>query len=83
MMRIDIITIFPNMFSPVLDESIIKRAQNKKKVKIRIHDLREYTLDKHKKVDDRPFGGGAGMVLSFEPILKVITAVLSLKSLGP
>ena len=57
-MRIDIISIFPKMFSAVLDESIIKRAQLKGKVKIFAHDLRDYTLDKHHKVDDRPFGGG-------------------------
>ncbi|MBI5145513.1 MAG: tRNA (guanosine(37)-N1)-methyltransferase TrmD, partial [Candidatus Omnitrophica bacterium] len=60
-MRIDIITIFPKMFLPVLGESIIKRAQAKGKVKICLHDLRDYTLDKHRKVDDRPFGGGSGM----------------------
>ncbi len=75
-MRIDIITIFPKMFGPILNESIIKRAQNKGKVKIYIHNLRDYTLDKHKKVDDRPFGGGAGMVMSPQPIF---TAVESLR----
>jgi len=71
-MRIDIITIFPKMFEPVLNESIIKRAQQKKKVAIRIHDLRDYTRDKHRKVDDRPFGGGSGMVLSPEPIFRAV-----------
>jgi len=74
-MKIDIITIFPKMFSPVLDESIIKRAQAKGKVKIKIHNLRDYTLDKHKKVDDRPFGGGSGMVLSAEPIFRAVEAL--------
>lgn len=74
-MRIDIITIFPKMFSAVLDESIIKRAQAKGKVKIFIHDLRDYTLDKHRKVDDRPFGGGSGMVLQVEPIFRALEAV--------
>ncbi|MBU1998765.1 MAG: tRNA (guanosine(37)-N1)-methyltransferase TrmD [Candidatus Omnitrophota bacterium] len=74
-MRIDIITIFPKMFEPVLNESIIKRAQVKGKVKIFIHDLRDYTLDKHKKVDDRPFGGGSGMVLCSEPIFRAVDKI--------
>lgn len=74
-MRIDIITIFPKMFSAVLDESIIKRAQKKGKVKIFTHDLRNYTLDKHRKVDDRPFGGGSGMVLQAEPIFRAVQAI--------
>ncbi len=71
-MRIDIITIFPKMFEPVLNESIIKRAQNKGKVKIYLHDLRDYTADRHRKVDDRPFGGGSGMVMRPEPIFKSV-----------
>ncbi|MDP1852824.1 MAG: tRNA (guanosine(37)-N1)-methyltransferase TrmD [Candidatus Omnitrophota bacterium] len=75
-MRIDIITIFPDMFSAVLDESIIKRAQNKGKLKIHIHNLRDYTLDKHRKVDDRPFGGGSGMVMSPEPIFRAVENIL-------
>ncbi len=71
-MIIDIITIFPEMFAPVLNESIIKRAQQKGKVKIHIHDLRNYSFDKHRKVDDRPFGGGSGMVMNAEPIFKAV-----------
>jgi len=74
-MRIDIISIFPKMFSAVLDESIIKRAQLKGKVKIFAHDLRDYTLDKHRKVDDRPFGGGSGMVLQVEPVFRAVQAI--------
>ena len=74
-MRIDIITIFPKMFSPILDESIIKRAQAKGKVKIHIHDLRDYTADKHRKVDDRPFGGGSGMVMCAQPIFDAVAAI--------
>jgi tRNA (guanine37-N1)-methyltransferase len=74
-MHIDIITIFPKMFAPILNESIIKRAQGKGKVKINVHDLRDYTLDKHRKVDDRPFGGGSGMVMSPEPIFRAIEAL--------
>jgi tRNA (guanine37-N1)-methyltransferase len=74
-MRIDIITIFPEMFSPVLDESIIKRAQAKGKVDIHIHDLRDYADNKHRKVDDRPFGGGAGMVMCAGPIFAAVEKI--------
>ncbi len=83
-MRIDVITIFPKMFEPILNESIIKRAQDKAKVKIYIHNLRDHTQDKHKKVDDRPFGGGSGMVMSAEPIFRAvenIKAELKIKNL--
>ncbi|MBC8436509.1 MAG: tRNA (guanosine(37)-N1)-methyltransferase TrmD [Candidatus Omnitrophica bacterium] len=75
-MLIDIITIFPRMFAPVLNESIIKRAQEKRKVKVRLHDLRDYTADKHRKVDDRPFGGGAGMLMRPEPIFKAVECIM-------
>ncbi len=76
MLTIDIITIFPNTFASVLNESILKRAQEKKKVKIRVHDLRDYTVDKkHRKVDDRPFGGGPGMVLSPQPIFDAVSKI--------
>ena len=71
-MRIDIITIFPKMFESVLNESIVKRAQKKGKVKIYLHDLRDHACDKHRKVDDRPFGGGSGMVMRPEPIFKAV-----------
>jgi len=74
-MRIDIITIFPKMFEAALNESIIKRAQQKGKVKIFLHDLRDYTLDKHRKVDDRPFGGGSGMVMQPEPIFSAVKKI--------
>lgn len=76
-MRIDIITIFPNVFSPILNESIIRRAQNKGKVKIYVHNLRDYSSDKHKKVDDRPFGGGSGMLMRPEPIFKAVEYIKS------
>jgi len=76
-MRIDIITIFPKMFAPVLNESIIKRAQKKRKVAIYVHDLRGYSSDKHHKVDDRPFGGGSGMVMRAEPIFKAVEDIKS------
>jgi len=71
-LKIDIITIFPEMFEPVLGESIVMRGRKKGKVRISVHDLRDYTLDKHRKVDDRPFGGGSGMVLSAEPIFRAV-----------
>lgn len=77
-MRIDIITIFPKMFAPILNESIIKRAQNKRKVKIYIHNLRDYSQDKHMKVDDRPFGGGSGMVMQPEPIFEAVKHIKSI-----
>jgi tRNA (guanine37-N1)-methyltransferase len=64
------------MFEPILNESIIKRAQAKGKVKIYIHNLRDYSQDKHRKVDDRPFGGGSGMVMRPEPIFKAVETIL-------
>jgi len=74
-MQFDVITIFPNVLKPFLNESIIKRAKQKKKVKIVIHDLREFTKDKHKKVDDRPYGGGPGMVMSPQPIFDAVKKI--------
>jgi tRNA (guanine37-N1)-methyltransferase len=67
-MKIDILTLFPNMFDGVFEESIIKRAIDTNKVEINLIDFREYTNDPHNKVDDTPYGGGAGMVLRCEPI---------------
>lgn len=77
MMIFDIITIFPNLFDSFLKESLIGRAQKKKLIKIRIHNLRKWTNDKHKTVDDRPYGGGLGMVLKIEPIYKAIKEIKS------
>jgi len=71
-MRIDVVTIFPKMFEPVLGESIIKRARQKGRVRIFVHNLRDYTQDVHRKVDARPFGGGSGMVLKVEPIDRAV-----------
>ena len=71
-MKIDILTIFPNMFEGFLSESIIKRAIEKKLVEINIHDIRKYSKDPHKKVDDYGFGGGKGMVLMPEPIFDAV-----------
>lgn len=74
-MRIDIITVLPQMFTGLVDCSILKRAQDKKLAEIVIHNLRDYTTDKHRKVDDYPFGGEAGMVMLIEPIDNAITAL--------
>lgn len=71
-MRFDIITIFPSFFNSFLNESLIKKAQDKKIIDIHIHDLRKYATDRHKQVDDRPFGGGAGMVIKIEPVYKAL-----------
>ena len=69
-MKVDIVTLFPEMLSGPLDESILKRAREKGLVKIRLHGLRDFTRDKHKMVDDRPFGGGPGMVIKPEPVFE-------------
>jgi tRNA (guanine37-N1)-methyltransferase len=74
-MRFDIITIFPQIFDSYFNESILKRAQKKKKIKINIHNLRDYTGDKHKTVDDRPYGGGPGMIMKIEPIVKALRKI--------
>ena len=75
MKRIDIITIFPNMIRAYSDESIIKRAVTKRLLTIEPHDLRAWTDDRHRTVDDKPYGGGPGMVLKFEPIVRAIAAL--------
>ncbi len=74
-MRIDILTLFPKMFEGVLGESIIKRARKKGKVDIRVHNLRDWTDDKHRKVDDKPFGGGPGMVIKPQPLFDAVSAL--------
>ena len=71
-MRIDVLTIFPEFFREVFDFGIIRRAKLAEIVKINIYDLREFTLDKHQMVDDRPFGGGDGMILQAQPIFDAI-----------
>ena len=76
-MRIDIITIFPEFFDSPLRESIIRRAREKELLDIRIHDLRDYTTDRHRVTDDYPYGGGAGMVMKPEPIFAAVEAVAS------
>ena len=75
MLTFDIITIFPEIFDSYLKESLIARAQKKKLIKINIHNLRKWTTDRHQTVDDRPFGGGLGMVLKIEPIYKAVKEI--------
>lgn len=74
-MKIDILTLFPNMFDGVFQESIIKRAIEEKKVEINLINFRDYTKDPHNKVDDTPFGGGAGMVLMCQPIFDCVESI--------
>lgn len=76
-MLIDIITLFPEMFGGVFGESIIKRAVEKNILEIRFTQLRDFAFDKHRQVDDSPFGGGAGMVLKPEPVYRAVRDVLS------
>ncbi len=75
MLRIDVITVFPGMFEAALGESMIKRAQEKGILQIVCHDLRDYTHDKHRSVDDRPYGGGPGMVMKPEPLFEAMEAI--------
>ena len=75
MLRFDIITIFPEFFNEVIDCGILRRARNAGLVEVKAHDLRQWTTDKHHVVDDRPFGGGDGMVLKPEPIFTAVEAL--------
>lgn len=81
-MRFDVLTLFPELFDFVMNESIIGRAQENKLIEIKAHNIRDYSLDKHKKVDDYPYGGGNGMVMACQPVIdayKAITAGLATK----
>lgn len=79
-LRFDILTIFPGMFSCYLDESMIKRARERKLLEIRVHDLRGWSTTKHRQVDDRVFGGSPGMLLKVEPIFRALKELKALKS---
>ncbi|MFH1284246.1 MAG: tRNA (guanosine(37)-N1)-methyltransferase TrmD [Candidatus Peregrinibacteria bacterium] len=81
-MRFDILTIFPGIFESYLSESILKRAKSRSLIDIHVHDIRKFSTDKHKKVDDVPFGGGAGMVMTPQPLYDAITHVKK-KNKGP
>lgn len=78
-MKFDIITIFPNLFKGFVSESLLARAIKKKLISIKTHNLRKWTDDKHQTVDDRPYGGGAGMVLKIEPIFRAVKSLSSYK----
>lgn len=74
-MRFDFVTIFPAMFDSYLNESILARAQKKNLIKIAAHDLRRWAMDKHKTVDDKPYGGGPGMLMKVEPFYKALKQI--------
>jgi tRNA (guanine37-N1)-methyltransferase len=75
-MQFDIVTIFPDFFTGPLDYGIVRRAREARLMDVRVHDLREFTHDRHRTVDDRPFGGGEGMVLKPEPIFEAVESLL-------
>lgn len=74
-MKIDVLTLFPGMFTGPLDASIVQRARENGRLEFRVHDLRDYTHDRHRTVDDKPFGGGPGMLLKPEPIFEAVEAL--------
>lgn len=74
-LRFDIVSIFPGMFESPFGDGIIQRAREEGLLDLRVHDLRDYSLNKHRKVDDTPFGGGVGMVMNVEPIARVVAAI--------
>ncbi len=79
-MKVDVLTLFPGMFCGPLDESIIKRARGAGLLDLTIHNLRDYAHDRHRTVDDRPFGGGPGMLLKPEPIFEAVEAMARAKT---
>ncbi len=81
-MRFDIITLFPNLILPYFEDSILQRAIKSGAIGIQVHNIRDYSKDKHKKVDDTPYGGGAGMLMTCQPLFDCIKAVKMLNS-GP
>jgi len=78
-LKVDIVTAFPDMFSSLLSESILKKAQENGFLEATVHDLRDYTTDKHRQIDDTPYGGGPGMLIKVEPLYR---AIEELKSSG-
>jgi tRNA (guanine37-N1)-methyltransferase len=82
MLRVDVITIFPGLFEAFLSESLIGNAIREELIGVELHDLREYTSDRHRKVDDTPYGGGPGMVMKPEPLVAAIEAVAGSKGPG-
>jgi tRNA (guanine37-N1)-methyltransferase len=83
-MKFQLLSIFPDIFSSYLNESILKRAQDKQAAEFKIHNLRDWTADKHKTVDDAPYGGGAGMLMKIEPLYKALEDIKKLnKKVNP
>jgi len=83
-MKFQLLSIFPDIFSSYLNESILKRAQDKQAAEFKIHNLRDWTADKHKTVDDAPYGGGAGMLMKIEPLYKALEDIKKLnKKIDP
>jgi tRNA (guanine37-N1)-methyltransferase len=80
--RFDVVTIFPAMFGPVFQQGVVGRAIEDGKVEVRAHDLRDYTHDRHRQVDDTPFGGGPGMVIKPEPVIEAVETIRAL-NVGP
>ncbi len=81
-MKFDILTLFPDLILPYFEDSILKRAIEKKLISLQIHNIRDYSTDKHKKVDDTPYGGGAGMLMTCQPLFDSIRAAKKTNS-GP
>jgi len=81
-MRFDVVTIFPGMFGPVFHQGIIGRAVERGVLELQAHDLREHTHDRHRQVDDMPFGGGPGMVMKPEPVIEAVESIRA-KNSGP
>src|SRR6202051_250481 len=75
-MRFDLVTIFPEFFAVPLDDGIVRRAREARLIETHIHDLRNFTHDRHRTVDDRPFGGGEGMVMKCEPLFDAVESLL-------
>src|SRR5687767_5783451 len=82
-MRIDVLTLFPRMFEGVLGESMLKIAQEKGILQVGVTNLRDFTTDRHKTVDDRPYGGGPGMVMKVEPVAKAVRALQAAETRKP
>ncbi|MHB8049869.1 MAG: tRNA (guanosine(37)-N1)-methyltransferase TrmD [Coriobacteriia bacterium] len=82
-MRIDIISVLPEVFAPMLDASILGRARSRGVIDVAVHDLRDWTEDRHRTTDDYPFGGGPGMVMKAEPVYRALDAVSTLTSERP
>ena len=81
-MRFDVVTIFPGMFAPVFGQGVVGRAAERGRIELEAHDLRDFTHDRHRQVDDMPFGGGPGMVIKPEPVIEAVEAIRA-RNAGP